>query len=85
MSVATLITAIDIKIAALLADTGNVGNYKIGEKRVDSGTYLAQLTAAREKLLKQGQEEPFEDIRELALDIDEFGVDNSEYIGDATV
>ncbi len=81
---AELIAKIDLKIAALLDDSGNVGNYHIGDKRVDSGAYLQILTNAREKFLKQGTEEPYEDIKAVAYDIDEFGVDESEYIGDAT-
>ncbi len=82
-TVAELIAKIDLKIAALLDDSGNVGNYHIGDKRVDSGAYLKILTDARENLLKQGSKEPFEDISSVAYDIDEFGVDRSEYIGDA--
>jgi len=80
-----LIAKIDLKIAAILDDTGSngLGNYKIGDKKVDVGTYLGILNTMRKSLMEQAQDEPYEDIREIALDIDEFGVDNSEYIGDA--
>jgi len=86
MSSATdLIAKIDIKIAALLDDTSNVGNYKIGDKRVDKGSYLDSLIASRAKLQSMDQDsEPYEDIREIAISMDEFGVDNSENIGDAS-
>ena len=84
MAVSDLITKIDAKIEALLDDSSNVGNYKIGDKRVDKGDYLNILMNSREKLQKMDQESaPYEDVREIALDIDEFGIDNSEYIGDA--
>lgn len=81
---AELIAKIDIRISAILDDSGVVGDYKIGDKAVDVGTYLAQLNKMRESLIKQGQDEPYEDISEIALSMDEFGIDNSEYIGDAT-
>ncbi len=83
---AELIAKIDLKIAAILDSTGenSLGDYHIGDKRVNVGSYLKMLTDMRASLLKQGSEEPFEDIRSVAYDIDEFGVDRSEYIGDAT-
>ena len=84
MATTDLITLIDAKISTLLEDTSNVGNYHIGDKRVDKGDYLEILMKSREQLIKMGQDEtPYEDIREIAIDIDQFGVDNSEYIGDA--
>jgi len=80
---AELIAKIDLKIATILDDSGVVGNYKIGDKKVDVGDYLEILNNMRKSLIAQGQDEPFEDVREIAFDIDEFGIDNSEYIGDA--
>jgi hypothetical protein len=81
-----LIAKIDIKIAAILDDTGSngLGNYKIGDKKVDVGDYLKILNDMRKSLMAQAQDEPYEDIREIASGMDEFGVDISEYIGDAT-
>ena len=79
-----LIAKIDLRISAILDDTSVVGDYHIGDKKVDVGTYLAQLNKMRESLIAQSQDEPYEDIREIAFGFDEFGVDNSEYIGDAT-
>jgi len=79
-----LIAKIDLKISALLDDSSNVGNYKIGDKRVDKGSFLDSLMNSRAKLMKMDQDStPYEDIREIATDINEFGKDESEYIGDA--
>lgn len=80
---AELIAKIDIRIAAILDDSSVVGDYKIGDKKVDVGGYLKYLNEMRESLMTQAQNEPYEDIREVAYNIDEFGVDKSEYIGDA--
>jgi len=82
---AELIAKIDIRIAALLDDSTMVGDYKIGDKAVDRGTYLKSLNDMRVSLMAQAQDEPYEDIREIAVSIDEFGVDTSEYIGDSVV
>ena len=80
-----LIAKIDLKIAAILDDTGSggLGNYHIGDKRVDAGDYLKILNETRKSLMAQAQDEPFEDVREIAFDINEFGIDDSEYIGDS--
>ena len=79
-----LIAKIDLKIAALLDDSSNVGDYKIGDKRVDKGKFLDILMNSRAKLIEMDQDStPYEDIREIATDINEFGEDKSEYIGDA--
>lgn len=77
-----LIAKIDIRIAAILDDSNVVGDYKIGDKRVDVGEYLEILNNMRKSLMAQAQDEPFEDVREMALDINEFGIDDSEFIGD---
>jgi hypothetical protein len=83
MSTATEnIAAIDSKIAALLADTSMVGDYRIGDKQVDKGTFLKQLIETRKMYVGMVQDEPYESIDSVAYDIDEFGIDNSEYIGD---
>ena len=82
-SASTLIAKIDLKIAALLDDSGNVGDYKIGEKAVSKGAYLTHLTNAR-KVLVGMDNAPYEDISEIAFEINEFGEDKSEYIGDST-
>ena len=79
-----LIAKIDLKISALLDDSSNVGDYKIGDKSVSKGSFLDSLMNSRAKLIKMDQDStPYEDIREIAIDINEFGEDKSEYIGDA--
>lgn len=81
-----LIAKIDLKIAAILDDTGSngLGNYKIGDKKVDVGDYLEILNNMRKSLIAQAQDEPYEDVRAIAFDINEFGIDDSEYIGDSS-
>jgi len=79
-----LIAKINTKIETLLDDTSNVGNYKIGDKSVSKGSFLDSLIAAKSKLQEmENSGAPYEDIREIATDINEFGEDKSEYIGDA--
>ena len=80
-----LIAKIDIRIAALLDDSNMVGDYKIGDKAVSRGAYLKSLNEMRVSLMAQAQDEPYEDISEIASSMDEFGVDTSEYIGDSVV
>jgi len=81
---ATLIAKIDIRIAAILDDSSMVGDYKIGDKTVDRGSYLKMLNEMRESLMAQAQDEPYESIDPIAYDVDEFGIDSSEYVGDGT-
>ena len=83
-SASSLIAKIDLKIAALLDDSGNVGDYKIGDKSVSKGAYLTHLTNARKSLVGMDNATPYEDISEIAFEINEFGEDKSEYIGDST-
>jgi len=78
----SLIAKIDIRIAAILDDSSMIGDYKIGDKSVNRGTYLKSLTDMRASLMAQAQDEPYESIDEIAYDVDEFGIDVSEYIGD---
>jgi hypothetical protein len=80
---AELIAKIDISIAAILDDPNMLGDYKIGDKAVSRGAYYKYLIESRKELMEQAQNEPYEDIREIAYDINEYGVDESEYIGDA--
>ena len=83
-SASDLIAKIDLKLATLLDDSSNIGDYDIGDKRVDKGTFTKYLVEMRKSLVAQDQDEGvYEDVREIATDIDQFGRDNSEYIGDA--
>ena len=80
----SLIAKIDIRIAAILDDANMVGDYKIGDKTVSRGSYLKTLNEMRESLMAQAQNEPYESIDPIAYDVDEFGIDESEYVGDST-
>jgi len=79
---AALIAKIDIRIEAILDDSSMIGDYKIGDKSVNRGTYLKSLNEMRASLMEQAQNEPYESIDAIAYDVDEFGIDDSEYIGD---
>jgi len=80
----SLIAKIDIRIAAILDDANMVGDYKIGDKTVSRGSYLKTLNEMRESLMAQAQNEPYESVDPIAYDVDEFGIDESEYVGDST-
>ncbi len=79
-----LIAKIDIRIAAILDDSNMVGDYKIGDKSVNRASYLKTLNEMRTSLMAQAQNEPYESIDPIAYDVDEFGIDESEYVGDST-
>ena len=79
---AELIAKVDIRIAAILDDSNVVGDYRIGDKTVNRGTHLKHLVEMRQSLIAQGQEVPYESIDAFAYEINEFGIDDSEYIGD---
>ena len=80
----SLIAKIDIRIAAILDDANMVGDYKIGDKTVSRGSYLKTLNEMRTSLMAQAQNEPYESVDPIAYDVDEFGIDESEYVGDST-
>ena len=79
-----LIAKIDVRIAAILDDSNMVGDYKIGDKSVNRASYLKTLNEMRMSLMAQAQNEPYESIDPIAYDVDEFGIDESEYVGDST-
>jgi len=80
-----LIAKIDIRIAEILDDSNMIGDYKIGKKSVNRASYLKTLNEMRVSLMAQAQDEPYESIDAFAYDIDEFGIDDSEYIGDVVI
>ncbi len=83
MSTATTILAsIDTQIALLVDDPNEIVSYKIGNKQVSKSDKMEWLLKAREKYQKIVEVEPYEDIKHVALDFDEFGADESELIGD---
>jgi hypothetical protein len=77
-----ILTAIDTQIAAIVADPDDIVSYRIGDKQVSKSEKMEYLLKAREVYQKIVEKEPYEDIRHIALDFDEFGIDESELIGD---
>jgi len=71
------ITTVNAAIAALVASPEV--DYKIGDKSVKAGQKMAQLLELRKELMNH----PAADIDIIAfdaLDIDEFGTDNTQFI-----
>lgn len=84
-AVTDILTKIDTKISAILDDPDSIASYRLGDKQVSRSQILERLTVLREKYQALAEKEPYEDIRHVALDFDEFGVDESEYIGDEVI
>jgi len=76
---------IDTKISTILDNPDDIASYKIGQKSVNRAEILAALLKAREIYQKLAEKEPYEDIRAFAYEIDDFGIDTSELIGDSSV
>ena len=81
-SVTTILAQIDTMVSNLLADSASVTTYRIGGKSVNKTEALLALGSMREKYDKINKETPYEDIRHVAFDYDEFGREVSERIGD---
>jgi len=84
-AVTDILAKIDTKINAILDDPDNIASYKLGDKSVSRSQILERLTELRKTYQALAEKEPYEDIRHIALDFDEFGVDESEYIGDEVI
>lgn len=82
-AVTDILGKIDTKISAILDSPDEIADYKLGDKMVAKHQILDTLIKARAQYQKLAEVEPFEDIRHIALDYDEFGVDISELVGDA--
>ena len=82
-TVTEILAAIDTQINTLIASPDSIADYKIGEKTVHKSQILSTLLKAREVYREAANSEPFEDVRHIALDFDTFGIDISEYVGDA--
>lgn len=78
-----ILTALDAQISGLISTPSTITDYKFGEKSVSRSQALSGLLKARELYQELCEKSPAEDISHIALDFDEFGVDVSEYIGDA--
>ena len=81
-TVTDILAKIDSKINAILDSPDSIADYKVGDKSVDKSKILSTLMKAREHYQKQAELEPFEDVRHIAYDVDVFGNDLSEYVGD---
>ncbi len=77
------IAAIDAQIAVLVASPTSIASYTIGQKRVDKSQVMQGLLDAREMYQKRLDTFPAEDYNRLAIDVDDQGRDQSEYLGDA--
>jgi len=84
-AVTDILTKIDTKINAILDDPDSIASYRLGDKQVSRSQILERLTELRKTYQAIAEKEPYEDIRHVALDFDEFGVDESEYIGDEVI
>lgn len=81
-TVTDILAKIDAKISTILDSPDSIADYKIGDKSVSKSQILNTLMKAREHYQKQAESVPYEDVRHIAYDIDEFGDDISEYVGD---
>ena len=82
-SVQDLLDRIDAKIYSIIDSPDDIASYRMGAKQVSKSQILEQLRKLREHLLSQiGQNDPYEDIRHFALDFDDIGEEEAEYIGD---
>jgi len=81
-AVTDMLAAIDVKIAAIIASPDDIASYRLGQKSVNRSEILNTLLKARVQYQALAEVEPYEDIRHIAYDVDEFGVDISELIGD---
>ena len=82
-TVTDLIAKIDAKISTILDDPDSIASYKIAGKSVSKSEIIRELRMLRADLQKEAIREPYEDVRHIAFDIDDFGNDISEYVGDA--
>lgn len=81
-TVAEIIAEIDDQIYALIQAPATM-KYKIGDKTVDKAAALLAMRSMRETYTKEQQDAPYEDVRGNAYDVDEWGNEIVEYVGDA--
>jgi len=81
-TVTDILAKIDAKISAIIDNPDAIASYKIGDKSVAKSQILSTLIKAREQYQKVAELEPYEDVRHIAYDVDAFGNDISEYVGD---
>ena len=83
-TVTEILATLDTKIAAIIANPDDIASYKFGQKSVNKSEILNTLLKARAQYQALAEVEPYEDIRKIAYDVDEFGDDISEYIGETS-
>ncbi len=83
-TVTDILAKLDTKISAIIDSPDDIASYRLGQKSVNRSEILNTLLSAREKYQSLAEVEPYEDIRKIAYDVDEFGVDISEFIGETS-
>uniref|UniRef100_A0A6M3L5A6 Uncharacterized protein n=1 Tax=viral metagenome TaxID=1070528 RepID=A0A6M3L5A6_9ZZZZ len=76
------ISTIDAQLATLMAAPSSIVDYKIGQKSVSGSQKVESLLKMREVYQKLLDAFPAEGFQRLALDTDEYGEDQTEYLGD---
>ncbi len=77
------IAAIDTQIATLVASPSSIASYTIGQKSVSKSQVMDGLLKTREVYQKLLDAFPAEGFQRLAIDVDKFGQDQTEYLGDS--
>ena len=82
-SVTDIISRIDEKIYVIISDPDSIASYRMGDKSVSKSEILDQLRKLRESYQQLLVSTPAEDIRQIAFDIDDWGQEESEIVGDS--
>lgn len=80
---AQIVARIDEKVYDILNDPSAIASYRIGDKQVSKSEIIKYLLEARKTYQEMNESAPAEDIRHVAFDIDDFGQEESEYVGDS--
>lgn len=80
---AEIVSRIDEKVYTILADPDSIASYRLGNKSVSRSQVLDQLRQLRETYQAIAEKTPAEDIRQVAFDLDDWGVEESEVVGDS--
>ena len=77
-----ILASIDAQISTILESPDEIADYRIGDKAVKKSQILGSLLKARAMYRVAETKEPYEAPQHIALDITEFGEDDSEEVGD---
>lgn len=77
----TKIAAIDVQLDAIVASPDTAIDYSIGEKRVSKSQKVEWLMKLRQMYVSLRALIPYEAERQLDININIFGDDDSEYLG----